>query len=186
MLKRVPAFGFEDKYLVDRSGQFWHLDGRKKNVEYKSRAGGYTKLVEYRQKDGKRKRKRKPAHQVVWQSFNGPIPDNLIIDHIDRQPDNNALDNLRLVTTRENKVNSKKRVDGKHSKYVGVVGCGGSLVGRKDWFRGRVKKSGRLYSTQHTQCETKAALERDRLALEVHGPTTSLNFPPKGDRSAAR
>ena len=184
MLKRVPAFGFEDKYLVDRSGQFWHLDGRKKNTPQNKE--GYRILTVEKNINGKRKRKRKPAHQVVWQSFNGPIPDNLIIDHIDRQPDNNALDNLRLVTTRENRVNSKKRIDGKHSRYVGVLPCGGSLVGRKDWFRGRVKKSGRLHFTQQTQCETKAALERDRLALKVHGPTTSLNFPPKGDRSAAR
>lgn len=186
MLRRVPAFGFEDKYLVDRSGQFWHLDGRKKNVQQRRSQDNYLCLVEDRYKDGKRKRKRKVAHRIVWQSFNGPIPDGLMIDHIDRRPENNRLDNLRLVTHRENRVNSKKRSDGKHSKYVGVIACGGGLVGRKDWFRGRVKKSGRQHFTQHTQCETKAALERDRLALKIHGATTSLNFARKGDRSALR
>lgn len=43
-------------------------------------------------------------HRIVWESFNGKIPDNLQINHMDCNPQNNRLDNLSLVTVSENLV----------------------------------------------------------------------------------
>lgn len=37
---------------------------------------------------------------------NGPIPDGLFIDHIDRDKRNNRIENLRLVTWSENQRNT--------------------------------------------------------------------------------
>ena len=45
------------------------------------------------------------AHRLIWEGFNGPIPEGLEIDHVDRNRDNNNLANLRLVTPSENKLN---------------------------------------------------------------------------------
>lgn len=42
------------------------------------------------------------VHRVVWECFNGPIPENLDIDHIDGNPKNNSLDNLQPLTHQEN------------------------------------------------------------------------------------
>lgn len=42
------------------------------------------------------------AHRVLWEMANGPIPDGLQIDHIDRNRSNNRLSNLRLATGSEN------------------------------------------------------------------------------------
>lgn len=42
------------------------------------------------------------AHRLVWEAFNGPIPDGLVINHIDANPRNNHLDNLEAVTQAEN------------------------------------------------------------------------------------
>jgi hypothetical protein len=49
------------------------------------------------------------VHRIIWEMHNGPIPDGLVIDHIDRRPDNNHIDNLRLATQEQNAHNHKKR-----------------------------------------------------------------------------
>lgn len=53
------------------------------------------------------------VHQIVWQLHNGPIPDGLVTDHINGIPDDNRIENLRLVTTRENGQNCKRHREGK-------------------------------------------------------------------------
>ncbi len=40
--------------------------------------------------------------KLVWEAFNGPIPSNMIIEHIDGNKLNNRLDNLKLVSVRCN------------------------------------------------------------------------------------
>ena len=42
------------------------------------------------------------AHRIVWLLFNYKIDSKLVSDHIDRNPSNNFIDNLRLVTHKEN------------------------------------------------------------------------------------
>lgn len=42
------------------------------------------------------------AHRVIWEMVNGPIPDGHEIDHIDGNPWNNKLNNLRLATRSQN------------------------------------------------------------------------------------
>ena len=41
-------------------------------------------------------------HRLVYEAFVGEIPENMTIDHIDGNPYNNRLDNLRLATIRKN------------------------------------------------------------------------------------
>jgi hypothetical protein len=45
------------------------------------------------------------VHRVVWEVFNGEIPPDMEIDHIDTCPSNNDLSNLRLATSKENSAN---------------------------------------------------------------------------------
>jgi len=42
------------------------------------------------------------VHRKMWEAFNGPIPDGFQINHEDLNPSNNKLNNLELVTPREN------------------------------------------------------------------------------------
>ena len=46
-------------------------------------------------------------HRLVWETFNGKIPEDMVIDHIDGNRSNNALSNLRLVTQAENMNNAQ-------------------------------------------------------------------------------
>ena len=55
--------------------------------------------------DGKEYR----AHRVIWEMFNGPIPEGMLIDHIDRDVYNNRIENLRLVTRQQNNANTGKK-----------------------------------------------------------------------------
>lgn len=41
-------------------------------------------------------------HRLVWEHVNGPIPKGMHIDHINGVRDDNRIENLRLVTPKEN------------------------------------------------------------------------------------
>ena len=64
---------------------------------------GYKKFNATDQALGKRVTVK--AHRFVWEYFNGPIPDGLQIDHINRDKTDNRLVNLRAVTHLENMMN---------------------------------------------------------------------------------
>jgi hypothetical protein len=54
------------------------------------------------------------VHRLVWYMHYGEDPGLFLIDHIDRNPSNNRIENLRLVTHSENLINqsAKKGVSG--------------------------------------------------------------------------
>lgn len=78
------------------------------------------------------------VHRVVWLLNYGNIPDDMVIDHIDGNPFNNQISNLRLVTQQVNSrnrkmlpqnktgingvcINSKPRPSGKIDTYIIVT-----------------------------------------------------------------
>ena len=51
--------------------------------------------------------KRIPAHRICWEMVCGPVPGGMVIDHINGNPSDNRLCNLRMATTAQNIRNSK-------------------------------------------------------------------------------
>jgi hypothetical protein len=49
-----------------------------------------------------RNNKNELSHRVIWETLNGPIPDGLVINHIDSDRSNNRPSNLECVTQLEN------------------------------------------------------------------------------------
>jgi hypothetical protein len=79
-------------------------------------SGGYFYVLLFKDCKGKVYK----IHQLVAMAFLNHKTDGttkLVIDHIDNNQKNNCLDNLQIITHRENC--SKDKVNGK-SKYVGV------------------------------------------------------------------
>ena len=46
------------------------------------------------------------VHRIVWEAFNGKIPEGHMIDHINRDKTDNRIENLRVVTRSQNVHNS--------------------------------------------------------------------------------
>lgn len=82
-------------------------DGRIYSKNYKEyrqeqNNSGYMRWSTFR-KD--RKRLRITVHRLVWETFNGPIPEGYEIDHANHVRNDNRLENLRCVTHLENMQN---------------------------------------------------------------------------------
>ena len=84
------------------------------NCRRKKLNGGYTDIkgsisnrgYKYFQIQRDEKRINKLFHQLVAEQFLGTRPENLVIDHIDRNKLNNNVSNLRYVTQKENMQNT--------------------------------------------------------------------------------
>lgn len=50
------------------------------------------------------------SHRLIWVLFNKEIPLNKQIDHIDRNPSNNKIENLRLVDSVSNALNRNCKI----------------------------------------------------------------------------
>lgn len=48
------------------------------------------------------------VHTIVWELHNGPVPDGKEIDHINRVRTDNRIENLRLVSRKDNQRNKGK------------------------------------------------------------------------------
>lgn len=93
---------------------YWRIP--KRNRVIGSRAGGVKGRYRYITIDGVNYLE----HRVIWTMIHGSIPLGKEIDHINRDGCDNRLENLRLVTRRENVLNSG--VAGSDcSKYPGVT-----------------------------------------------------------------
>lgn len=76
-------------------------------------------------------------HRIVWVYFNGEIPEGFSIDHIDGDPTNNDLSNLRLVTSEQNVLNKVAQYNNGQGVKNVHAGNGKYVV--------RVSKNGKVY-----------------------------------------
>lgn len=73
------------------------------------------------------KRKSRVASRVIWELFNGPIAENLVIDHMDGNPFNNKISNLACKSFKENLQNRARQCN----NTTGVSGVKWILVGSR-------------------------------------------------------
>lgn len=115
------------------------------NVSVGDVAGGYSPGSGYYQV--RVEGKLKLVHRVIWEMFNGEIPDGMFVDHKDQDKLNNRISNLRLVTKAGNNQNQnqKLRVDSTSgvvgvNKLINTLKSGNKAeYWRAVWFDGKVK-----------------------------------------------
>jgi hypothetical protein len=110
-MDRRPIPGYEG-YTASEDGKIYGKKGQEIGSYDKSE--GYTR-IDLQTDLGRLQTKR---HILIARTFLGPRPEGLQIDHIDRNRQNDQVENLRYVTRSENTLNkgfnknSKTRVKG--------------------------------------------------------------------------
>lgn len=121
------------------------FNGKKKNIPFRNPgdiAGNLDKdgrfSVAFRENG---KQVRKYCHRIIWEIFNGEIPKGMVIDHIDGNPMNNNIDNLRLTTYCGN--NRNRARDSRNSSGINGVSFTKTKDGYEYWTVSWVDKDGK-------------------------------------------
>lgn len=167
MANQIPIDELRQLLRYDAgTGKLFWREGLKNN-SYAGREA-FTALSEDGRRIGSINRKMFKAHRVCFALAHGRWPRGMV-DHVDGDPSNNRLSNLREATHSQNNANRKPK-PGSASRYLGV-----SFDKRGRRWKGQVYKDNKNYNTPRRLCETAAALDRDRLARKLHGNFARLN-----------
>ena len=99
------------------------------------------------------------VHRLIWELFNGKIPNGYVVDHLDGNPINNSINNLALKTRAENTRNCKMNV----KNTSGTVGV--TLINGKYW-RAQWYIDGKIHFKYFSSI-TYGFEEAKRLAIEA-------------------
>ena len=117
-------------------------------------------------------------HRLVATEFIENPDGKPFVDHIDGNPSNNCVSNLRWCSASENMMNRQKRKTNGFSRYKGV-----SFDMRGGKFVANIKKNNRQYHLGYFDNEKDAARAYNRRADEIFGEFARLNDISDDDAS---
>ena len=107
-------------------------------------------------------------HRLIFLYHHGFLP--VCIDHINGDPHDNRIENLRAATHAENRRNNKLY----KNNTLGFKGLARAYGGK---FVAYLKVNGRVYNSSVSDTVEEAAKKYDKLALKHHGDFACLNYP---------
>jgi hypothetical protein len=114
------------------------------------------------------------AHRLIWALVHGEDPGEMHIDHIDGDPGNNRIENLRLATHAQNLRNRGSNRDST-SRHSGV--CWSARDRR--WIA-QITADYKHHRIGSFRCETAAALAYHKAAITMHGDFANTDFTKEG------
>ena len=110
-------------------------------------------------------------HRLVAKSFLSEYSDSLMVDHIDRNPKNNNISNLRMATTAQNCMNMSAHKN-TSSKFKGVSVVHGEKANK---YHSYIMKDYKRINLGYFESENEAAIVYDLKSLELFGEFAVTN-----------
>lgn len=110
---------WEDYFSISEtspSGLVWKVDRNNGKIFQNSPAGYISSSGHWKVE---LKGKSIQVHRIVYALENRTIPDDMVVDHIDQNPENNSIENLRLVPFVVN-MRNKKMAKSSRTRKTGV------------------------------------------------------------------
>jgi len=105
------------------------------------------------------------VHRVIFALYHGYDPGDLVIDHINHDPADNRVENLRVCTLAQNTVSVRGSNKLNKSGYRGVYWS----EGKKKWVASVPNGDNTKTEKAGFRCPTSAAVYAHRLRIEKHG-----------------
>ena len=106
-------------------------------------------------------------HRIIWEMFNGIIPDGLQIDHINGNKSDNRLENLRLATPSQNQAN--KGFNSRNS--TGFKGV--SFIKCRKRYQATISVNNKNINLGSFKCPTAAYIAYVKAEREIRGEFAS-------------
>lgn len=103
------------------------------------------------------------AHRIVWEMNRGPIPEGFVIDHINGNPLDNRMCNLRLASREQNYHNQRRGM----KNTSGIKGVHFDKA-RNKW-RAEIRFYNHVVSLGRFDTKGLAAVARAKAAVRYHG-----------------
>jgi len=100
-------------------------------------------------------------HRLIYQAHFGTIPDKMQVDHIDNNPKNNNIENLRLATNQQNSFNQKVRKNNLLTGYKCITKT------KYNTYQVRIGKNNKVVYRKTFKTLEEAILNRD-IQLKIH------------------
>ena len=141
-------------------GKGWGTDGHLKQLTAKNSDGYYQVKVAGKQEGW---------HRIVYEHFNGEIPAGFQVDHRNNKTDDNRIENLQLLSSKDN---ARSRLKHKNNKsgHPGVTW----VKSRKKW-RAGIGISGKIKQLGYFDNKLEAAETYLKAKIKYHG-SDSIRF----------
>jgi len=160
-LKPIP--NYQGLYSLDLNNNEVYGHKRKKYKKLKLHKYGYYYITLCKNN----KIKNFLIHRLIYQAHNGTIPEKMCIDHIDNNPQNNNIENLRVATNSQNNMNIKTKKNNLSGyKNIYKTKCNTYMVQI-------IKNKKKVYCKIFKTLE-EAILNRDIQLVLIHGEYANL------------
>ena len=161
-LKPIP--NYEGLYSLDLNNNQVFGHKKKKYLKPTTNDKRYYEMKLYKNNKGKIFK----LHRLIYETYNGSIPDKMEIDHIDNDRQNNNIENLRVVTHSENQWNRKTQKNNLSTGYKCIYKT------KHNTYKVQITINKKVIYYKTFKTLEEAIINRDIKLKELHGEYANL------------